>query len=82
MMEPWGLRPQDIMHAHALSILANINRNKEVRPDPYEIKDFMLFDKAKQPAVDPKIDGKTCEEWKLIFAAEALAAQRSKPLPP
>lgn len=78
-LEPWGLRSQDAMHAHAISVLANINRNPEERPEPFVIQDFLLFDDKKKASVeDPKIDGKTCEEWKLVFAAEALAAQRKK----
>lgn len=77
-LEPWGLRPQDAMHAHAISVLANINRNEKERPEPFSLKDFLLFDDRRVSVVDPKIDGKTCEEWKLLFAAEALAAQRQK----
>jgi hypothetical protein len=78
-LEPWGLRPQDAMHAHAISVLANINRNSEERAEPFCIKDFLLFDdKNKASVEDPRIGGKTCEEWKLLFAAEALAAQRQK----
>ena len=74
MLEPWGLRPQDAMHAHALSVLANVNRNTEARPEPYEIKDFMLYTQAAPAAEDPRVEGKTAAEWQLIFAAEALQA--------
>ena len=77
LIEPWGLRPQDAMHAHLAVILANANRNTEVRPDPYELKDFLLYAPEVEPKEEPRIDGKTCAEWKLIFAAEALQASRT-----
>lgn len=41
--EPWGLAVLDAMHAHIIEVLANINRNSEKRPEPYSMKDFLLF---------------------------------------
>ncbi|MFZ6726161.1 phage tail assembly protein T [Undibacterium sp. MH2W] len=77
LLEPWGIQVQDTMHAHSISVLAEINRNRTERPEPYRIKDFTLYDDRvpEKKAVDPLVGGKTCEEWQLLFAAEALAAR-------
>jgi hypothetical protein len=79
MIEPWGLRTEDAMHAHAISVLANINRDTKVRKEPFQIKDFLLY-KEPEPVTaeedEPTVEGKTSAQWKLIFAAEALIAQQ------
>lgn len=41
--EPWGLSVWDAMHAHVIATLANINRNEKKKPEPYQLKDFLLF---------------------------------------
>lgn len=76
-VEPWGLPVRDAMHAHAISILANVHRDSKTRPAPYMIKDFLLFPGPQAaPAEAPTVEGKTAEQWKLIFASEALQAQQ------
>lgn len=79
-IEPWGLQVQDSMNAHALSVLANINRNPKKRPQPYAIKDFLLYPPVVPKTAqgkEPTVDGKTASQWRLIFAAEALAARQN-----
>ena len=73
-IEPWGLAVQDAMQANALQVLANINRSTETRPDPYSIKDFMLFAPVEAEKPEPTVEGKTAAQWHLIFQAEALIA--------
>ncbi len=76
-VEPWGLSVQDSMHAHGISVLANVNRDGKSRPEAYTIKDFLLFPgPAAAPTEEPTVEGKTGSQWKLIFAAEALQAQQ------
>jgi hypothetical protein len=78
-IEPWGLAVDDSMNAHAISVLANVNRDSKTRPKAYTIKDFLLYPPktdSSTPAVEPTVEGKTASQWKLIFAAEALAAQQ------
>lgn len=45
-LEPWGLMPQDVMHAHSISVLANVNRDSKRRPKPYRIDEFLLYEKV------------------------------------
>lgn len=77
-IEPWGLAVRDAMQAHGVSVMANLERDSKSRPEPYMIKDFLLFPGPVTPTVEPTVEGKTATQWKLIFAAEALqAAQQS-----
>lgn len=81
-VEPWGLGVQDALNAHALSVLANVNRDSKTRPEPYVARDFLLFPGPPPPPVEPPtVDGKTADQWKLIFAAEALQARGSSDRP-
>ena len=75
-IEPWGLDVQDALQANAVAVLANINRNTEKRPEPYRLKDFLLFAPKAKLQVEPTVEGKTAAQWKLIFAAEASQAAR------
>ena len=75
-VEPWGLDVQDAMQANGVAVLANINRNTEKRPDPYRLKDFMLFAPKEKAHIGPTVQGKTAAQWKLIFAAEASQTAR------
>lgn len=75
-VEPWGLDVQDAMQANAVAVLANINRNTEKRSEPYRLKDFLLFAPKAKPHIEPTVQGKTAQQWKLIFAAEASQTAR------
>ena len=77
-VEPWGLQVQDAMQANAVSVLANVNRDSERKPQAYQIRDFMLFMPPEPPKSEPMVEGKTAAQWQLIHAAEAL--QAIKPL--
>ena len=77
-IEPWGLPVKDAMSAHAISVLANVNRDSKKRPEAYTIKDFLLFAGPAKPVPETLVEGKTGAQWKLIFGAEALqAAQKA-----
>lgn len=75
-LEPWGLAVQDTMQANAVHVAANINRDAEQRPEPYRLRDFLLFSPPEPPREEPTVDGKTAAQWKMVFAAEALQANR------
>jgi hypothetical protein len=77
-IEPWGLAVQDAMQANAVQVLANVNRDAKQRPEPYRIKDFLLFAPPEAPKAEPTVDGKTAAQWRLIFQAEALAASHKR----
>lgn len=77
-IEPWGLRVQDAMSAHTISVMANLKRDPKVRPDPYKIQDFLLFPGPVKPVVEALVDGKTAAQWRMIFAAEALQAAQKR----
>jgi hypothetical protein len=76
--EPWGLPAQDILNAHAISVLAEINRNVKKRITPYGVADFRLFSEPKPNLPEPTVEGKTAAQWKIIFGAERLAAARER----
>ena len=79
--EPWGLAVADTLNAHAISVQVNLQRDSKTRPEPYAIKDFLVFPEPVKDAVavEPAtVEGKTADQWKLIFAAEALQALQAK----
>lgn len=73
-IEPFGLHVQDAMNAHRISYAVNLERDREQRPEPYLLKDFLLFPPFVEPVPEALVDGKTGTQWKLIFAAEAMRA--------
>jgi hypothetical protein len=73
-IEPWGLPAQDAMHAHAISILAEINRDTKKRRRPFKTAEFLLWPEPQADLPEPTVEGRTAEEWQLIFGAERLAA--------
>lgn len=80
-IEPWGLPIQDAMQANIISVMANLERNPKERPDPYLIKDFLLYPAPSKPIVEATVEGKTAAQWKIIFAAEALQAAQKRKIP-
>ena len=42
-VEPWGEWRADVRSAQIATILANVNRDQKKKPEPYTIKDMMLF---------------------------------------
>jgi hypothetical protein len=79
-IEPFGLAVTDAMHAHQISMLANVNRNAEKRPEPFETKDFLMFPPDREPEAEtkeePTVDGLTAEQWKLRIFFESLKRKR------
>jgi hypothetical protein len=47
-IEPWGEWRADARSAQISAILANTNRDPKKRPEPYAIKDFMMFSGKEQ----------------------------------
>ena len=80
-VEPWGLAVTDTMNAYQISVMANLERDAKAVPEPYTIRDFLLFPGpvAVEPVPEATVEGKTAGQWRLIFAAEALqAAQQAR----
>jgi len=75
-IEPFGLSVQDAMNAHQISVMANLERDAKTRPEPYVIRDFLLFPPPVKEVSEATVEGKTAAQWRLIFAAEALQAVR------
>lgn len=48
-IEPFGEGIADLRHGTACALVANINRNAEVRPEPYEPGDFIYWTKGDAP---------------------------------
>lgn len=82
-IEPFGLPMHDLMHAHHMSLLANANRNKEVQPEPFTTKDFLLYplfsEKEEEEAKEePTVDGLTADEWGLLHFFQAVKAENER----
>ena len=78
-IEPFGLPVADSLNAYQMSVMANLERDSKTRPEPYAIRDFLLFPPPAKAIVEALVDGRTAEQWRLLFAADALnAAQKAK----
>lgn len=79
-LEPFGLAVTDAMHAHQISMLANVNRNAEKRPEPFTTTDFLMFPPDKEPEAapeeEPTVGGLTAEQWKIRLFFESLKRKR------
>ncbi len=42
-LEPFGDIVADLRHGSATSVLANINRNPDARPEPFRAEDFIFW---------------------------------------
>lgn len=74
-VEPFGLAVQDALHAQHISMMANVNRNSEVREEPFTTADFLLFaEPTTQPEeeTEPTVDGLTADEWKMLMFFQSL----------
>ena len=69
-IEPFDERRQDWRVASILSMLANVNRDSDKRPEPFTAEDFMLlFGDARQKTKKSQ----TWQEQKRIFEVYAEA---------
>lgn len=58
--EPWGEWRADARSAQISAILANTNRDPKKRPEPYAVKDFMMFSgKEQSEAQSDQVGAKT-----------------------
>jgi hypothetical protein len=76
-VEPFGLTVQDGFHAHQMALLANVNRNKEVRPEPFVISDFLMFqdqeaEKTPEDTSEATFNGLNADEWKLVHFFQSM----------
>lgn len=81
-IEPWGLAVQDAMQANIGQILANINRDTKRRPDPYQLREFLLYADLVKGRTDdvehPRVQGLTADQWKMLMFFQALQAQQKR----
>jgi hypothetical protein len=80
-IEPFGLSVQDGFQAHQVMTLMNVNRNPKVRPEPFELGDFLMFPPEKNVAAraeEATVDGLNSDEWKLLQFFQALKARQDK----
>lgn len=69
--EPFGEWRADVRSAQITQMLANINRDPKKRSDPYQIKDFLLFDKpTKRQTEEPSTTG---TETETVVQPELMA---------
>lgn len=82
-IEPWGLAVQDAMQAHVNQMLANTNRDSQRRPEPYQLREFLLYaDLSKRDHVSeaehPRVQGLTAHQWKMLMFFQALQAKQER----
>jgi hypothetical protein len=79
--EPFGTPLHDVMQAQLRALLANINRNEKVRPEPFEARDFLLFlpPEPQVPEAPELINGLTPAEWRLAMYLRAYEERQSQP---
>lgn len=71
-VDPIGERRADMRSAQQCALMANINRDAKRRPEPFQVSDFMPFEKlVAQPAKDEgaKIDPALIQ-WLFVKARE------------
>lgn len=71
--EPFGEWRADVRSAQIVQMLANINRDPKRRQEPFQIKDFLLFEREKpKPKQEEGAEGATASsgliQW-LFFKA-------------
>ena len=77
-LEPFGEVIADMRHGVAVSVLANINRDPEKRPDPYEPRDFIYWhDQDKRQQRREILLQDKQEQSKLLKAALFGAVQKA-----
>lgn len=52
-VEPFGEWRADVRTAQIAQTIANVNRDPKSRPEPYQIADFLLFERKPEP-VEPE----------------------------
>ena len=67
---PWGERRADIRSAQICSLLANVHRDKEKKPDPYTLQDFMPFEEKIEDE-DRDIVAPETKAWLYAMAARS-----------
>lgn len=81
-IEPFGLAAQDAMQAHVARTIAEVNRVEKARPEPFDMRDFLIFREREvgKAAADqdevPTVDGLTAEQWKIRLFFESLKRKR------
>ena len=69
-LEPFGEEIADLRHGVATSVLANINRNGEARPEPYRAEDFIHWrDSGPVEEAEPVLLGDPVAQSNLMRAA-------------
>ena len=49
-ISPWGEFRADLRNAMSMQLVAEVNRDRKRKPDPYRVQDFMPF--HKEPELD------------------------------
>lgn len=86
-LEPFGLPASDALQANLASLLANIHRDTRARPEPFSLKDFLVFSRQdptqNEDQQAPTVDGLNRDQLTLLLGFQALKvrSQKSQPLP-
>ncbi len=55
-LQPFGDHIADLRHGTACALLANVNRNPDAKPDPYEPKEFIYWTADSAPVDQPPVE--------------------------
>lgn len=69
-LEPFGDMIADLRHGVATSVLANVNRNSEAKPEPFRADDFIHWrDTGQREEAEPTLLDDPVAQSNLIRAA-------------
>jgi hypothetical protein len=69
-LEPFGEQITDLRHGVAVSVLANVNRNHEAKPEPFTPSDFIHWgDLHQEEEVEPVLLDDPVAQSNLMRAA-------------
>lgn len=79
-VEPYGLPVIDVVQAQLRALIGNIHRNDQARPEPFHVRDFLLFmNEASHEEIQgaPINDGLSASEWQLAMYLRAYQDQQA-----
>jgi Protein of unknown function (DUF4035) len=79
-VEPFGEMRDDFRSAQVCAILANSNRDRKARPEPFALTDFLLFrqaDPEPETASDPDEGATVKPEFVAWLFVSALGAEKA-----
>jgi hypothetical protein len=75
-VEPFGAPMLDVVQAQLRALLAEIHRDAGVRREPFEPRDFLLFQTPPSETLQQATHGLSAADWRLAMYLKALQARQ------